>query len=313
MNWQIQDYIDTIFVTGLIIISLLSVPTISVPALAQNANESGNGIEFSTKYKSAYPKIIADAAKPVTVQPEYHLYKPGDRVKVEGSVWIELIRQVYPFDLIAVKVKDSKGNVIAVEEVDIGSEGNYATEFTLLASAEEGVYTVECAIEIKADLLGVVKTVTAAALQDSANFAVSSYDKHIVEYENNDFEVSIASNSNVQDFNFKQQEKKVEFLVEGNTGTMGVTEITIPTALLSGEMVVFIDQNIAVGYDVIIKSETDAATTFEINYTHSIHRIEVSGTNAIPEFPVTFLIVTVAIGSLIAVTARRNLSIFRWI
>lgn len=321
MNWPSQEAlfgkfriygsVGTVFIAGLIVLNLLSVPTIAAPALAQNAGELDSGTEFGAKYKSTYPRIIADANNPVTVQSEYHLYKPGDKVKVEGSVWIELIKQVYPFDLITVKITDGRGNVIAVEETDIDTAGNYATEFTLLDSAEEGTYTVESFIETDTDLLGIVKTITPVTLRSSASFAVASSDTHIVEYEDDDFDISIASNSSVQGFNFKQQEKRVEFLVEGNTGTMGVTEISIPSALLSGEMTVFIDQNIAVGNDIIIKSETDVTTTFEINYTHSIHRIEVAGTSVVPEFPMVLLIATLAIGSLIAATAKRNLPIFR--
>jgi hypothetical protein len=91
-------------------------------------------------------------------------------------------------------------------------------------------------------------------------------------------------------------------MVEGNDGTTGVTEIRIPKAMLSGDMTVLIDQNIAVEDDVLLKSDTATETVLEINYKHSIHRVEVAGTNVVPEFPVAIVIMAITIGTMIVVS-----------
>jgi len=134
-----------------------------------------------------------------------------------------------------------------------------------------------------------------------------------VESEEGDtFEVEITSNSNVGNVEFKQQEKMVSFTVEGETGTQGAAEVTIPKAMLSGDMTVYIDGELvaAESNDVILKSETEADVTFEINYHHSEHTVDVAGTHASPEFPLAALVMAVAVGSIVAavtITKKRGL------
>jgi hypothetical protein len=169
-----------------------------------------------------------------------------------------------------------------------------------LDSTGKGTYTVTTAIQVDADALGIIKTITSAALQSSMQIAVATPEEHQVSAENQDFTVTIASNSALSDFQFRQQEKKISFLVEGDAGTTGVTEISIPKKLLSGDMSVFVDQNLVTKENVLLKSDTEAQSTFEINYHHSIHRAEIAGTNVVPEFPIAMLAMAASIGSVIA-------------
>jgi hypothetical protein len=96
--------------------------------------------------------------------------------------------------------------------------------------------------------------------------------------------VEIASNSTVDSAELDQEAKMVTFRVDGETGTRGVTQVMMPKAMLSGEMMVMIDGQAVSpeSNDVIVTSDTSAETTFEINYTHSEHDVAVSGTNAVP-------------------------------
>jgi hypothetical protein len=56
--------------------------------------------------------------------------------------------------------------------------------------------------------------------------------------------------------------------------------------------------------DVIVTSDTTTEMTLEINYPHSEHTIEITGTNVIPEFPVSMVVMAAALASIIvAVTA----------
>src|SRR5262245_6305955 len=97
----------------------------------------------------------------------------------------------------------------------------------------------------------------------------------------------------------------VAFHVEGKTCTRGVTQVTVPKAMLSGEMTVMIDGRAVSSdsNDVIVTSNTSAETTFEINYAHSEHEMAVTETNVAPEFPLASVVMAGAVGSIVAALA----------
>lgn len=287
-----------------------------------NASGSSNnvgGIQTSVEakaqlYKPAYPKVAADSKNSLTVQSERHLYKPGEEVKVEGSVWSSLLAQINGAGgaeggeegLVTVQVTNNKGAVVASQGVPISSQGEYSAVFTLPPDAELGAYTIESKVQVKADLLGGLLSadLTAKLPQPSAaKFVVVSPQAFAVQAEGKEFEVRIASNSTtVSDFRFDQEAKKVSFTVEGETGTRGVTQVTLQKPMLSGQMTVLIDGEVVnpESNSVIVTSDTSSEMTLEINYHHSKHMIEVAGTNVVPEFPVSMAVMAVAIGSIVA-------------
>ena len=141
-----------------IAVSFVSAQTfISIPALAQS----------ETEYKSSYAIPIAQAGAPLTVQIEHHVYNPGDELTVRGAVWMEIVNRVDTLDLVRIEVKDSKGDIVVREDASVESDGNYSKTFMLLEGAEHGTYTLEARIEIDADALGIVQTITSAGLQSS--------------------------------------------------------------------------------------------------------------------------------------------------
>jgi UDP-N-acetylmuramyl tripeptide synthase len=120
--------------------------------------------------------------------------------------------------------------------------------------------------------------------------------------------VDIASSSSVSNFQFSQEQKMVKFTVEGRTGTTGVTQVTVPKAMLSGDMMVTVDGQVVTpdSNNVIVTSNTSTETTFELNYHHSQHEVTVTGTNVVPEFPASMLAMAAAIGSVSAFAALRG-------
>jgi hypothetical protein len=294
------------------ILTMLSILVLSVfavvfqPVSAQNTNAV-----VTSNYDLSYKEEDPGVTKPVTVELENHLYHPGESVEVHGFIWMDIVNRIDALDIVKVEIKDNAGNVVARENATlVRSDGSYSTSLKLLDNAAKGTYAAESRVELAADALGIVQAITSATLQSSNQFAVAASQTYPVNAEGKTFTVSLASNSGINDFEFKQSEKRVSFFVEGEAGTEGVTEITIPKDLLSGDMSVFMDQNLINEDDVIVKSETNAATTFEINYHHSIHRMEVAGTNVVPEFPLASLaIISGAIGVMLVLT--RTLPIFR--
>ena len=267
---------------------------------------------MSSSYKPAYPGERADERRPFTLHSENHLYKPGEDVTVEGSIWTSLINQIGgDVSTVTLNVTDNKGNVTAQEDAELDDNGEFSATFSLPDDAELGSYSIDAMIEVEASILDTLNASIKSKLETSARFEVVSSNAFAVNAEGKNFDVEIASNSTVSDFEFKQQEKKVSFVVEGETGSRGVTQITIPKALLSGEMVVSIDGNVIPpeSSDVVAIVDTEEGMTLEINYHHSEHTVEVSGTNVVPEFPVTMIIMAAAIGSVIttvSIVSRRK-------
>ena len=288
--------------------------TVAFSAILLFSGQSGpahaSDASIETAYRSSYSVSAADITRPLTVNAESHLYYPGDRVSVEGNVWSEVISGVEALNLIKVEIKDGRDNVVAMSDAELNRQsGQYATSLKLPDNASAGTYTVESRIELQADALGIVEAITSATLQSSVRIAVAEPNGYDIRIDNQTYSVEIASNSALNGFEFKQEEKAVSVFAEGSSGTTGVMEISIPKNLLSGEMAVFIDGSLVSNDQVLLKSDTETDTTFEINYSHSIHQIEVTGTNVVPEFPVVITMALVAAIGVIAIATRRIIGV----
>jgi hypothetical protein len=271
---------------------------------AKNSTGSEKSDEAKTAYKPAYPTIRADSRNSLTIQTDKHLYKPGEDVNIEGSIMTSLLADLGDLDVISIKVTDNNGVVIEDDEADVDSDGIFEVTFTIPENGRLGAYTVNATIEAEADLLDAIDTGVSAQLSKSIKFAVVSPVAFAVKAEDKDFEVNVASNSSeVRDFAFEQGEKKISFTVEGETGTRGVAQVTLPKDLLAGQMTVTIDGRMVAedSNDVIVTSDSATEMTLEINYPHSEHTIEIIGTTVVPEFPMSILVMVGAIGSVIAV------------
>jgi hypothetical protein len=305
--------------TGLLLFGLLSlisatlissISALSGPAFAQSQADEKAAVQAKTMYKPEYPQAKADSRNSFTVQTNKHLYKPGEEVTVEGSVWSNLLTQLgVNANMATIEVTDNKGTGVADEEAEINDNGDYSTTFTLPEDAELGVYTIDAKINIDANILDTLQASVIAKLETSAKFEVVSPNAFAVKAEGKQFDVEIASNSSsVTEFAFAQAEKKVSFKVEGESGTKGVAQVTLPKELLSGQLTVSIDGRAIAedSNDVIVTSETASEMTLEINYPHSEHTIEITGTNVVPEFPVSMLVMAVALGSIVAIVIAKN-------
>jgi hypothetical protein len=275
----------------------------------ENANAGAN-MSSSTSYKPSYLKERADERMPFTAHTEKHLYKPGDQVRVEGSIWSSLIDDIGgDVTIVMLNVTDNKGNAtVDQEEVEVDGNGGFSATFALPEDAELGSYSLDAMIEVEASVLDTLSANIKSKLDTSARFEVVSSNAFAVNAEGKDFEVEVASNSTVDNFAFSQAEKKVSFRVEGETGTRGVAQVTLPKELLSGQLMVSVDGRAVAedSNDVIVTSDTATEMTLEINYPHSEHTIEITGTSVVPEFPITFLVMAAALGSIIGILGAKT-------
>lgn len=278
------------------------------PVFAQSGSAGGSA-QSQISYKTAYPKVSADSSSSMTVQSEHHLYKPGDTVKITGSVSSEM-RQESESDTVEVRIADAQGMLVASEQAQVNTNGEYSASIQLPSSAEAGTYSAGSKLQVEVSILGLLDAEIVAKLESSTAFVIASESSLTVTAQTDagaeqEFAVNIASNSTVENVELNQDEKMVTFRVDGEKGTRGVTQVTIPKAMLSGEMMVMIDGQVITpeSNEVIVTSNTNTATTFEINYTHSEHDVAVTGTNVVPEFSISMLVMAAAVGSIITVVA----------
>jgi hypothetical protein len=124
------------------------------------------------------------------------------------------------------------------------------------------------------------------------------------------YEVSAKSNSSVSDLSFIEALKELRFIVNGESGTTGFCNITIPADLIWGELSIYKDDYVITKDVDYTQSNNGTHHFLQITYNHSTHVIEIRGTEAIPEFPsfIIFpsLIVVTLVGVIIFKRKRYN-------
>src|SRR5579872_743849 len=164
--------------------------------------------EDHENYKSSYEKMSADSENSFTVETDRHLYKPGDSVKIEGSIWSGLITELGGANLISIQVLDNNDTIVNDEKVQVSSDGQYNTEFTLPDNATNGAYTINAKIDVSAYLVGSLTLKAQGNLQSSTKFIVVSSNAFAVKAEGKDFDVKLASNSDISNLQFDEHAKK---------------------------------------------------------------------------------------------------------
>jgi plastocyanin len=293
----------------------------------------------ATSYSATHKIITADQNDYISVQTEKHIYFPGEQVKIFGSIWSGMFQQVGGpaylvtasiggpdsnsiSEVVSVQARDAQGNLILNQPAVVDNNGEYLTTFKIPENGAAGQYLADAKIQTKAGLLNTIDASVSAKLGSSIIFDVSSPSQFVVKTNSGDLNVKIGSNSTINNFQFISEQKAISFTVQGQTGTKGVTLITIPKAVLGGQLSVFIDGNLqAYNSDsVIVTSDTSDSTTLEINYHHSTHTIQIVGTQAaqsslvqaVPEFssmtPLVLVVATISV-LVLSMKTRTNLKI----
>lgn len=153
---------------------------------------------------------------------------------------------------------------------DNGIEGNFWSNFTTIDLNFDGISDTPYLID------------------------ASTTDNHpltgtFASYEVENLEIECISNSSVTEPSlefFNSTQATVAFNVTGQDGTQGFARLCIPRALINGSFTVMFDEEVIQEPRFHMLPESNAESTYiYLNYTHSEHTIEISGTTTIPEFP----------------------------
>ena len=119
----------------------------------ENNHASSNESQSHEHYKNEYDKISADSNDEFTVQSQRHLYKPGDNVTIQGSIWSNLMTSLGNANTVSIQVKDNDGNVVYNGKRQIDASGDYTAQFQLPSDAKKGAYTVDVNTDVSSDVL----------------------------------------------------------------------------------------------------------------------------------------------------------------
>lgn len=119
-----------------------------------------------------------------------------------------------------------------------------------------------------------------------------------------DVNVDVRSSSTISEFQLDEENKRLSFKVDGETGTDGATEISIGT-VLEGPYTVTIDGQATTDFEVTNTPSGEAMIM--ISYTHSVHDVTVTGTSVVPEFPAHVIGAIAAIIGVVAFLSRSKL------
>lgn len=112
--------------------------------------------------------------------------------------------------------------------------------------------------------------------------------------------LNIYSNADVKNLRFDAGSKTISFNVEGERGSLGITDV-YPNNILKGPYIVTIDGEPAITMQI---TRPDIGEGIRILYTHSIHEIKIVGTEVIPEFPIAVLPILALITGIAVFMAR---------
>ena len=274
-------------------------------SVSSNTNSQSNvTISANTQNSVLYPhehkKLAASSNQYITVQEQNNLYTPNQTVQIDGTIWDGVYQQLggakflvtaalgssdSVTELVNVQIKDPNGKLVYNNKVQSDATGNYHASYTVPEGSVSGTYGIETAIETKQGLLETLDTSISSKMNSSSSFTVTSPSEFTVKTQTGDLDVQLNSNSTISNFEFNSNAKKISFDVQGQSGTKGVTTITIPKTLLNGNLQVFIDGDLqSYNSDNIIATETSSDVTLELNYHHSTHTIDIVGTQAAQDY-----------------------------
>jgi len=237
----------------------------------------------------------------VTVTTDKASYNDGDKVTISGST-----QDYISGTPITVRIISPIGNLVKVDQVDLGSDRTFSTSITATGVLwqEAGAYTVKVQFGS-----------AARTAQTTFQFSGSSGGQggNTIKVDGTDLSVKY-SITNGKVLGIKADIQSKSLIVSIQTTEDGVLTITLPRALINATLpstgqddkyYVLVDGQEA---DFQETSTTTTDRTLSIPFTDGTEEIEIIGTQIVPEFgPIAALVLAIAIISIIAVSAKTGL------
>ena len=237
----------------------------------------------------------------VTVTTDKASYNDGDKVTISGST-----QDYISGTPITVRIISPIGNLVKVDQVDLGSDRTFSTSITATGVLwqEAGAYTVKVQFGS-----------AARTAQTTFQFSGSSNNGqggNTIKVDGTDLSVKY-SITNGKVLGIKADIQSKSLIVSIQTTGDGVLTITLPRALINATLpngqddkyYVLVDNQEA---DFQETSTTTTDRTLSIPFTDGTEEIEIIGTQIVPEFgPIAALVLAIAIVSIIAVSAKTGL------
>src|SRR6476646_3486992 len=237
----------------------------------------------------------------VTVTTDKASYNDGDKVTISGST-----QDYISGTPITVRIISPIGNLVKVDQVDLGSDRTFSTSITATGVLwqEAGAYTVKVQFGS-----------AARTAQTTFQFSGSSSGQggNTIKVDGTDLSVKY-SITNGKVLGIKADIQSKSLIVSIQTTGDGVLTITLPRALINATLpstgqddkyYVLVDGQEA---DFQETSTTTTDRTLSIPFTDGTEEIEIIGTQIVPEFgQIAALVLAIAIISIIAVSAKTGL------
>ncbi len=269
---------------------------IAAPVFASPAN-------FPNSTSANPTSVTSGNTGEVTVTTDKASYNDGDKVTISGST-----QDYISGTPITVRIISPIGNLVKVDQVDLGSDRTFSTSITATGVLwqEAGAYTVKVQFGS-----------AARTAQTTFQFSGSSNNGqggNTIKVDGTDLSVKY-SITNGKVLGIKADIQSKSLIVSIQTTGDGVLTITLPRALINATLpstgqddkyYVLVDGQEADNFQETSTTATDR--TLSIPFTDGTEEIEIIGTQIVPEFgPIAALVLAIAIISIIAVSAKTGL------
>ena len=246
------------------------------------------------------PGTPSSGSLAVTVATDKASYNDGDKVMISGTT-----RDYMADTPLTVIVRNPVGNVIKVDQIQVGTDKTYSTALTATGGlwTTAGTYTVYVQYGSSERSASTTFTFTGSAGAGPSTIQVDGTNSTVT---------YTITNGKVLDIKANPQSKSL--IVSISTTGDGLLTITMPRALIDAKKSDGTDDQFVVLNDGQQNGQanetmnTSTQRTLAIPFKNGTQQIEIVGTFVIPEFgPIAVLILTVAIVTIVAISRKTGL------
>ena len=242
--------------------------------------------------------------EPIAIATDKASYAEGETIMVSGEV-----RDLLSGQPVSLKVTAPNGNVVALDQVNVGADKTFSTEIIAGGTMKEaGVYTIDVTYGSETRTAQTTFTFGGSVMMPEPEEAISSIRVSDTE-ERVEFSITGGTVISIEpDFDGKA------LIINIDATDDGSLTITLPRTIIDSlsedgtddEFFVLVDGEER-DFD---ETKTSTDRTLTISFEAGAEMIEIIGTFVIPEFgTIAAIILAVAIISIVAFTARSRLSI----